>query len=143
MVSDSQIESEGMALLHDLDRKKQQIEAEYSRKLEVLNKQIEAVNTTVQLLKQRADSPESELSDIEVPNVSGMKQVEAVAAIAQRNNGHVKVKEAVRILKAADILKAKKAWGALYSVIQRSGRFKKVAPGEFELVVDQNDFVKN
>ena len=142
MVSGSKIESEGMALLHDLDSKKQQIEAEYSRKLEILNKQIEAVNTTVRLLKQRADSPESELS-IEVPNVSGMKQVEAVAAIAQRNNGHVKVKDAVRILKAADILKAKKAWGALHSVIQRSGRFKKVAPGKFELVVDQNDFFKN
>ena len=30
-----------------------------------------------------------------------MKQVEAVAAIAQRNNGHVKVKEAVRILTSA------------------------------------------
>ena len=135
MVSSSKIESEGMALLHDLDSKKQQIEAEYSRKLEILTKQIEAVNTTVRLLKQRAGSPESELS-IEVPDVSGMKQVEAVAAIAQRNNGHVKVKDAVRILKAADILKAKRAWGALHSVIQRSRRFKKVAPGEFELVVE-------
>ena len=132
MVSGSKIESEGMALLHDLDRKKQQIEAEYSRKLEILTKQIEAVNTTVQLLKYRADNvPASELSDIEVPNVSGMKQVEAVMAIARSNNGRVKVKDAVRILRAAKILKAKRAWGALYSVIQRSGKFEKVAPGEF------------
>lgn len=55
---ESQQIKQSVATIEDLmvylEDHRDQIDAEYTRKMEVLNKQIKAANTTVELLKKRA-----------------------------------------------------------------------------------------
>lgn len=67
----------------------------------------------------------------------GMTQVQALIKIAKDNGtNRFKVAAAKKLLLEAGLIKSKKnAANILFTTIQRSGKFKRVVPGEYELVV--------
>jgi len=66
----------------------------------------------------------------------GLTQIEALVKIAKDNgNNRFRLKDAKKLLLTAGLVKSKKnASTILFTAIQRSERFKRVAPGEYELI---------
>jgi hypothetical protein len=73
----------------------------------------------------------------------GLTQVQALVKIAKDNgNNRFKMKEAKRLLLEAGLVKSKKnANTILFTAIQRSEKFKRVAPGEYELLPDATQMI--
>jgi hypothetical protein len=97
----------------------------------------QSVVTTLELLGYKTGlnlSSENTVADIS--GFKGLTQFQALQRIARNNNGRFKLKDAKRILLGAGLIKtAKNANNIIYNVIQREeGKFKRVAPGEYELV---------
>ena len=99
--------------------------------------QYQSVTTTIRLLgfKTGIDLTPFQESAI-ITGFRGLTQAQALEKIARGNGGRFKMKDAKRILLDAGLIKtAKNANNILYNVIQREeGKFKRVAPGEYELV---------
>jgi hypothetical protein len=124
----------------DLERLKQRLEKEV-RKLESqlgeATKQLFAVNTTLSLLTGKNvyvtfTSPEANIS----PNdLSGLTMLEAMAKIARANSNRLKLTTAKDLLVRAGVTKSpKNANNIIATTIKRSGMFRKVGRGEYELV---------
>ncbi len=110
--------------------------ARYSQKLVEVDEQLKAVGLTVSLLS-RGEERESEEQPLAVaPNeIRGMTQVEALVYIARNNANRVKIVPAKKLLAKAGVMKlTKNSYNILYTVINRSEKFKKVGPGEYELL---------
>ena len=116
-------------------------------KLDALYKQVErtkrdyeSVVNTLQLLgyKQVADLTlnNATLLHLDATGYKGLTQAQALEKIARENGGRFRMKDAKRILVAAGLIKTpKNANNILHNVVQREeGKFRRVAPGEYELV---------
>lgn len=143
-------ESASLVLLSRLEQKKSAIQKEYERSLAAVDKEIEAVTTTLWLLRQA--QPEPQLSDTEEQVFSAMASIamaikdksarEALIDLARSNKGVVRIADVKPLLTRAGILKdTKNTWGAIYTTLTRSKEFTKVdnEPGTFRLVGAQEE----
>ena len=106
------------------------------QKLAEIEKQVEAVSITLNLLKRGEDGEEPTVN-ISARELQGMKQLEALVYVAKQNNGRVRIMDAKQLLGKAGIMKlGKNSYGVLYTVITRSGKFKRSGPGEYELLAE-------
>jgi hypothetical protein len=138
MEGTAQFEGEILRMLHQLNAKKEKIQAEYSKQIADVDRQIEAVQTTARLLRESGESVQSIASGIAVPtSLRGKSVREACVEIAKLNGGIIKIGDVTPILKSTGVIKNKKhAWGATYTACARSKDFEKdeTAPGTFRLV---------
>jgi predicted nuclease with TOPRIM domain len=127
-------------VIEELEELKQRLQA----KLESLDEEMkdikskyQSVLTTLELLGHttKLDLSASMFSSASYA-LKGLTQAQALERIARNNGGRIKVKEAKRILLNAGLIRtAKNANNIIFNVIQREeGKFKRVAPGEYELV---------
>jgi hypothetical protein len=107
------------------------------RQYEEAKQNYESVVNTLSLLgyREAADLFQAPL-DTDYSKFKGLTQAQALVRLAKENNGRFKMRDAKRILIAAGLIRTpKNANNILYNVIQREeGKFKRVAPGEYELV---------
>jgi hypothetical protein len=136
----STFENVTIALWRHLKAKKEAMQERHARELAEVEKEIEAVHTTLRLLKE---STNPEVEQIEptpqqIPNdLVGKSAREACIEIAKRNGGLVRVSDAKKALVAAGILKeSKNTWSAVYTTLHRSKEFEKVTGSEFRLTTD-------
>ena len=130
--------------------------AELKRLREVLEKKVEtlaeehadaerslrAVETTLQLLKSGFDTEEQ--PDRYARSFGDITQLEALEKIARENgNNRFRVSEARRIMIAAQMIKTpRNANSILYTLIKRSDRFRRIGPGEYELLPEKPKIVQ-
>ncbi len=111
-------------------------EAEQLRsKLKLIEGRAAAVALAIEVWK---DSKGTKIAiDPYLREFKGLTQVEALVKIAKDNgNNRFRLQDAKRTLVDAGLVKSKKnASVILYTAIQRSEKFKRVAPGEYELIV--------
>jgi len=71
-----------------------------------------------------------------VLDIRGLSQKQAVIAIAKHNGGIVRAQEAKRMMISAGIMReTKNSTRMVHNAIITSGRFERIAPGEFRLKV--------
>lgn len=101
-----------------------------------LEHQLEAVNTTIGLLRQQEIESEEEESYTVIPpaQVKGLTQEKALIRLAKANGGRFKLAVARNLLLKAGLISNKKnATNIIFTVIQRSDKFERVARGEYGL----------
>jgi len=104
-------------------------------KLRLMEQQLQSVNTTIDLLG--IGSFQLDLSDSlqNLPDLKGLTQLEALIKLAQANNNHLKMTTArMALLKTGLCMSPKNAYNIIFNVIKRSEKFKKISPGEYELI---------
>ncbi|HEY4740863.1 MAG TPA: hypothetical protein VIH76_09745 [Candidatus Acidoferrales bacterium] len=127
----------------DSNQKLDELRAALSKQVLVLRGDLQtaevnlaAVVTTINLLKGgKIDSPTE--ADSYIREFRGLTQVNALIKLA-RDSGtnRFRITDAKRVLVAAGLINSKKnASNILYTTIQRSEKFKRVAPGEYELIL--------
>jgi len=146
MEGKAQFEGEILRMLHQLNARKEKIQAEYSKQIADVDRQIEAlqtVQTTARLLRESGEGVQSSATGIVVPaNLRGKSVREACVEIAKLNGGVVKIGEATEVLKSVGVIRSKKhAWGATYTACARSKDFEKEpsSPGTFRLISPKSD----
>jgi hypothetical protein len=106
--------------------------------LRAAEEELRAVTTTLQLLTKGRGREEQEIEakvEAFIHELHGLTQVEALIKLAKANDNRFKSREAKRILLAAGLIRSRKnAANILFTTIQRSERFKRIAPGEYELI---------
>ena len=130
-----QLHSRALALLQRLKAKKERIQAECKQRLEDIDRQIEAVSTTLQLLREEPEKLEVEVASaiqirdsVSLASLTGKSARQALIEIAKKNQGIVKIVEARPLLLSAGILtgtKKENLWGAIYTELERSKHFEK------------------
>jgi hypothetical protein len=117
---------------------------EAKSKVETLEYQLDAINTTLALL----DAPLSsrlEFSDqskrfIVPGNLSGMTQAKALAALAKSNGGKVRLVDAHKVFREFGLMKETKNWyNILFNVVTKSDKFERCGPGEYRLIEKEAD----
>ena len=118
-------------LIVDLRRKRADVE----RQLIELDEQLEAVETTINLYRKAGKIHEPEVYKSIVPELQGRTHIDALQYIASRSGGHLKVTDAKRLMSEAGLIRnPKNALSMLYTIINRSGKFERIAPGEYRLL---------
>src|SRR5439155_17025870 len=116
----------------------EQLAKEFENRLAQTDAEIQAVSTTLRLLKNGHEATGTLATKsllIPASVFVGKTQRAALAEIAKRNGGIVKVGEARRILIDAGVIRdAKNTWGLLYTTMSRSPEFEKSGRGQFMLV---------
>lgn len=141
----AKFESEVLALLRQLNAKKEKLQTEYTQELANIDKQIEAVQTTAMLMRESGEGSHVIITrpNIVVPgNLRNLSVRAACVEIARQNGGVLKVGEASQALLSAGVIqKRKHAWGATYTACARSKDFEKdeAIPGTFRLVSQNPD----
>ena len=104
--------------------------------LRAVEEQLGAVNLTLQMLR-RGTNVSDKSQDPYLREFKGLTQVEGLIKVA-RDSGknRFKLREAKKILLDAGLVKSKKnAATILFTAIHRSEKFKRVAPGEYEVIL--------
>lgn len=120
----------------------QEIE-ERSRKFTEIDGQVKAVEVTMRLVRHNGAQTTPDIYDALVAELRKAKaekktQMDALMLIASRNNGHIKVTNAQRLMvETAFIANPKNAASIIYTLIPRSEKFEKVKPGEYKLIGSQ------
>jgi hypothetical protein len=134
MVNKAETHSELVSMKHKLEADKKQVE----KYLIDLEKKLEAVNTTIGLLRgYNTLTPPTQVTtgETSIPDLKGMTQLQALTAIAKANENRFRLLDAKNALLAAGLIKtAKNANNIIFSVIQRSGKFERLSPGVYGLV---------
>src|SRR5713226_7252432 len=121
-------------------RELEQIQADLTKQAEKLRAQIKdvegrlaAVTLAIQVWKDKGTSKNG-VSDPRVKELRGMTQIQALLKLAKDNgNNRFRIAEVKPLLLEAGVVNSKKnANNILYTTILRSGRFQRVAPGEYE-----------
>lgn len=113
--------------------------SEAQEQLHKIREQLRAVETTMNLSRQ-ATTPDtghaSLVTALREAKAKGKTQLEALEIIATRNNGHLKVVDAQRLMVETGLIgRPKNALSILYTLISRSGgKFSKIKPGEYQLL---------
>jgi hypothetical protein len=108
------------------------------RKLHDIEEKLQAVETTMKLLRGNGTSPEANKYDILVSEIKGKHQLEALQHIANNHKGTLIVKAAKPLMLEAGLIRnPKNALSIIYTLINRSGRFEKVSPGKYRLLPAQ------
>jgi hypothetical protein len=100
-----------------------------------------AVTLAIEVWKSKGSAAASEIEiNPYLRSLKGLTQVQALIKIAKDNgNNRFKLKEAKKLLLDAGLVKSKKnASTILFTAIQRSEKFMRVAPGEYELLPSQS-----
>jgi hypothetical protein len=140
MTNLASLQTASLDLLKYLKTKKELILARHTVELTDIDKEIEAVSITVRLLREAEGvngAPAEALGRAVIPEeLSGMSIRAACIAIAQRNNGVVRISDAKKALVSAQILReGKNTWGVIYTTLHRSKEFEKThGAGEFKLL---------
>ena len=139
MEHNAQFEGEVLTLLRRLSAKKEQLQAQYTKELAELDKQIEAVQMTARLMRETSEGiGQLPLSNVVIPpNLRGKSVREACVEIARHNHGQIKISDATPVLLNSGVIRWKKhAWGATYTACARSKDFEKDpnTRGAFRLV---------
>jgi hypothetical protein len=122
----------------DLDVHIQRLEANESRladRLAEVRKNLEALRTAKAFLK--GESRETEpVSTISSRELHGKTQLEALEYIARHSENRLRISVAKNLMSKAGLMKGNKKnfYNILYTIINRSERYKRVAPGEYELL---------
>jgi hypothetical protein len=122
-----------------LQRKLQSQKDVAKRDLEEIERQLQAVATTLELLRKETSqktvhvtSEQEILAELRTKKT----QVPALIAIARHNGGILLTKDAKYLLQRAGLMKVtKNASNILYNVINRSERFENIGPGRYRLKV--------
>jgi hypothetical protein len=125
----------------ELDALIQRLQASETRLTERLNevrKNLDAAKTTRSLLRQgetRERDVES-TSSVLIRELVGKTQLEAMEYIARKNENRLRISTAKNLLVKAGLMKGNKKnfYNILYTILTRSGRYKRIAPGEYELL---------
>jgi hypothetical protein len=118
-------------LIVELRRKR----ADVDKQLIEVDEQIEAVETTISLYRKAGKIHEPEIYKSIVPELHGRTHIDALQYIASSSGGHLKVTDAKRLMTEAGLLRnPKNALSMLYTIIGRSGKFERIAPGEYRLI---------
>lgn len=96
--------------------------------LNEVEKEFEAVSTTLKLM----GLPTPGMSNL---SLSGKTHLEALVEIARANDNVLVVKTARRLMTRAGLFSnSKNASSVLYTAISRSGKFKPISKGKYELI---------
>lgn len=114
-----------------------------SQKLAETQKQLTQVQSTLDLLQsEQKNTPKGKRKanlGVSPAELKGMTQPQALAYIAEKNNGRLEVAPARLLLVDAGIMKGgKNASNVLFSVIDRSDRFERIKRGEYKLRPEKN-----
>lgn len=103
--------------------------------LQETDKKLQAIITTMELLGRGSVETEAQ-ADSYLKQFRGLTHVQALAKVARDSgNNRFKITDATKLLVAAGLIKSKKnASNIVFSDIQRSEKFRRVAPGEYELI---------
>ncbi len=121
----------------------EQIRKELAEQAEQLRSQLKhiegraaAVALAIEVWKSKGAKGTSVVIDPYLRQFQGLTQVEALVKIAKDNGtNRFRLKDAKKLLLDAGLVKSKKNAGTiLFTAIQRSEKFKRVAPGEYELI---------
>jgi hypothetical protein len=132
------LESESFKLLGVLKEKKESMQQRHALELAEIDRQIDAVSTTMSLLREMTVA--SEIAEPEKPSVIpgdlfGKSARAACVEIAKQNDGVLRIMDAKKALLSAGILKSSKnTWTILYTTLQRSKEFEKGDKGTFRLI---------
>jgi len=132
--------SEVLALLRQLNAKKERIQAQFAEALAAVDREIEAVSTTARLLRETGEGAHVTIAPragVIIPgNLRGKSTRQACIEIAKQNNGMLRITDAKDALLSAGIITTRKnAWGAIYTTLVRSKEFEKASePGTFRLI---------
>ncbi len=117
-------------------------ESQMQTELADLRRAIEAVGTTLSLYQQKVDIPISErMQTMEtiVDELRGMTHLDALKLIAVRGGGRFRLTYARDLMDKAGLLKnPKNALGSMSTTMDRSGLFKRVSRGEYELLSESD-----
>lgn len=112
------------------------LETKRGQLVQEIDKEIEHVRATITSLRDAAPQNEPAIrQDMSlIATIASMTQVQALVAIARRQNGLIRAQEAKRLLiDAGRMRKTKNSTSVIHSVIIRSERFERVNPGEYRL----------
>lgn len=102
------------------------------QQLREVEHQLDSVNTTLILFGNRSGA--SGRSGVEPSALRDKTQVEALVTIAKANGNRLRTLDAKKLLlRAGKIKTPKNANNILFTAINRSGRFRKIEPGLYEL----------
>jgi len=108
------------------------------RPLQELDQEIEHVSATVRALQKtnpsypRVDPQLTE--EFPIGKLRRLTQVQALIVIAKHYNGTIRAQEAKRLLIKAGVMReTKNSTNIIHSVILRSDKFSRIAPGEYRL----------
>jgi hypothetical protein len=129
--------------LKALKERLQNQEAKQKQRLAEISEKLRAVTLTISLLGEERENEDTS-PGVSVRELQGMKQVEALVYIAKHNNGRVRIVDAKKLFTKAGVMKVtKNSYGILYTVIQRSGKFKHSGRGEYELLPEEASTEEN
>jgi hypothetical protein len=123
-----------------------------AKSLEVLDAELQAVTTTIRLLRNghlaTSEGPvnpyvhNSPRLLMEADDVRGMTQIKAVISLALQSNGRVKIVEARKALeKVGKLKRSKNGYNILYNVITKSNKFEHCGPGEYKLLPEYEEMI--
>jgi len=134
------------ATKHEKYEELEQIKTELAGQADRLRSQLKdteahlaAIVLAIEVWKSKSKSKAVESNPL-VKELRGMTQVQALIHLAKHNgNNRFRIKDAKKILMEAGVVKSKKnASTILFTTIQRSGKFMRVAPGEYEILPKQS-----
>jgi hypothetical protein len=101
-----------------------------------VEKEFEAVSTTLKLM----GLPAPGVSNV---NLSGKTHLEALIEIAKANGNNLVVKTARRLMTRAGLFgNPKNASSVIFTAISRSGKFRPLSKGKYELIIETKEPTK-
>jgi hypothetical protein len=120
-----------------LAQHKKALQAKRDQMVQGIEQEIEHISSTISSLQQGSTINEQQIrtgGPSLLARLAGMSQTQGLVAIARANNGVIKAQEAKRILiEAGRMTKTKNSTSAIHTLINRSGRFERIAPGTYRL----------
>lgn len=111
--------------------------AERRKEARIVLERVEEIQQEIRALEQAAGMFRLKHSideSIDPQELKGKTQMAALIAIARKGNGQFKANEAKRLLVQAGLISnPKNAASIVYTLIKRSERFERVAPGVYRL----------
>jgi hypothetical protein len=116
--------------------------ARLAEKLAEVTKNLDALHTAKLLLAGGSTSKEAEpISTISSRELQGKTHLQALEYIAQHSENRLRISVAKALMANAGLFKGspKNHYNILFTIITRSGRYKRVRPGEYELLPPEED----
>ncbi len=131
MANGSSTLDELSGLIGKLRNERDKVEKELAK----IDEQISAVELTISILRKTVILQEPEAYRNIVSELRGKTQLEALIHIASKSGGQFRVIDAKRLMSEAGLIKnPKNALSMLYTIIARSGKFERIASGEYKLL---------
>jgi hypothetical protein len=127
-------------IISSLISKKRELEESIHDRLAEVNRDLEASQRTLELLRELKGSTEGDHAPeagIQASELRGMTQQNALRVIATYNGGILVVREARRLLIESGLAKGKHVSQSIYGLINRSGWFERLAAGRYRLRLEQ------